>query len=239
MTLSPAYSRGQRPATIFFHPGEIRSGSESRRPKVTRWTRRLLLAAVAVLVPVLAGCEAGLNAPTLEYHPANFGANATSNGVKILNAFILGPALNSTLPAGGRAGLFVGLAAQNGDKLVSVTAPGAARSVTVAGGPVTLAPGAVVNLAGPRPQLVLTGLTSPLAGGEFIPMTFVFAQAGAISLDVPVQPHAFEYATFLPPPVIIRPTPRATATPKVSPGATASAGGNTGSNPTASASPKS
>lgn len=204
---------------------------------MTRWTRRLLLAAVAVAVPVLAGCEAGLNAPTLEYHPANFGANTTSNGVKIMNAFILGPPLNATLPAGGRAGLFLGLTAQDGDRLLTVTAPGAARSVSVLGGPVTLAPQAVVNFAMPSPRIVLTGLTSPLAGGEFVDLTFTFAQAGVITLAVPVQPHAFEYATFLPPPkpgVVVGPRPRATATPKVSPGATASSAGNQGSNPTAS-----
>ena len=208
---------------------------------MTRWTRRLLLAVVAALLPVLAGCEAGFNAPTLQYHPANFGANATSNGVQIFNAFVLGPPLNSTLPTGGRAGLFAALTAQNGDRLVSVAAPGAARSVSVIGGPVILAPEAVVNFGGPSPQLVLTGLTSPLAGGQWITLTFVFARAGAVSLHVPVQPHAFEYATFSPPPkpvIIIRPTPSATVTPKVSPGATASAGGNTGGNPTASASPK-
>ena len=48
---------------------------------MTRWTRRLLVGAIAILVPALAGCEAGLNAPTLEYHPAAFGGYATHNGV--------------------------------------------------------------------------------------------------------------------------------------------------------------
>ena len=38
---------------------------------MTRWNRRLLFGALAVLVPVLAGCEAGFNAPTLTFHPAN------------------------------------------------------------------------------------------------------------------------------------------------------------------------
>lgn len=204
---------------------------------MTRWTRRLLLAAVAALVPALAGCEAGLNAPTLQYHPANFGANTSVNGVSISNAFVLGPAVNSTLPAGGRAGMFVAFSADNADRLVSVTAPGTARSVKVSGGPVTVPAQGLVTLTGPVPEIVLTGLTSPLAGGQTITMTFVFARAGAISLQVPVQPHAYAYATFSPPPKtapIVRPKPRVTTTPKVSPGATASAGGNTGKNPTAS-----
>ena len=45
---------------------------------MTRWNRRLLFGAMAMLVPVLVGCEAGLNAPTLQYHPPNFTANKTA-----------------------------------------------------------------------------------------------------------------------------------------------------------------
>ena len=56
-----------------------------------RWKRRMLLGALAVLAPALAGCEAGFNAPTLEFHPAAFGAYAAKNGVSISNAFVLGP----------------------------------------------------------------------------------------------------------------------------------------------------
>ena len=48
---------------------------------MTRWNRRLLFGAIAVLVSALAGCEAGLNAPTLTFHPANFGVDTTQNGI--------------------------------------------------------------------------------------------------------------------------------------------------------------
>jgi hypothetical protein len=44
---------------------------------VTRWNRRLLFGAIAVLIPVLAGCEAGQDAPTLAYHPASNGVSVT------------------------------------------------------------------------------------------------------------------------------------------------------------------
>jgi len=63
---------------------------------VTRWNRRLLFGAVAVLIPVLAGCEAGLNAPTLNYHPASNGISVVKDGITIDNAFVLGPALGSS-----------------------------------------------------------------------------------------------------------------------------------------------
>ena len=67
---------------------------------MTRWTRRLLIGAIAILVPTLAGCEAGLNAPTLEFHPASAGTTVVQNGIRIDNAFVLGAAPGSALHAG-------------------------------------------------------------------------------------------------------------------------------------------
>ena len=167
---------------------------------MTRWTRRLLLAAVAVLVPVLAGCEAGLNAPTLQYHSASSGTSTTINGIELDNVFVLGPALNQTLPAGGQAGVFLSLSAENSDRLVSVNAPGTASSVQLLSGPVTLYPNAVVDLSGPAPEIVLSGLTISLSGGDTVALTLNFANAGAVPLMVPVEPAAYEYTTFSPPP---------------------------------------
>ena len=76
---------------------------------MTRWKRRMLFGALAVLAPALAGCEAGFNAPTLEYHPAAFGAYASKNGVSIANAFVLGPSPSGPEVAGGRAGVFLAI----------------------------------------------------------------------------------------------------------------------------------
>ena len=167
---------------------------------MTRWTRRLLAAAIAILVPALAGCEAGYNAPTLEYHPASNGVSTTINGIELDNVFVLGPALNQTLPAGGQAGVFLALSAQDHDQLVSASAPGTASSVQLLSGPITLSPGALVNLSGPAPLVVLNGLTSPLSGGESVRLVLIFANAGAVTLQVPVLPAAYDYATYSPPP---------------------------------------
>jgi copper(I)-binding protein len=178
---------------------------------VTRWTRRLLVGAIAILVPALAGCEAGYNAPTLTFHPAANGANAVVGGVTVDDAFVLGPAIGSLLPAGGQAGVFLSLAAQDSDRLVSATS-GAASSVQLTNGPVTLTPGTLVDLSGPTPQIVLNGLTSPLSGGETVQLTLNFATAGAVSLMLPVEPAADEYTTYSPPPP--SPTPTVTTTGK-------------------------
>jgi copper(I)-binding protein len=196
---------------------------------VTRWNRRLLFGALAVLVPVLAGCEAGFNAPTLTFHPAAFGAYATQEGVTIDNAFVLGSSTGVAVP---RAGVFFAVVSQDGDRLVSIDAPGTAPVVRIAGGAINLRPQVPVDLTGPVPAVVLTGLSSPLAGGATITLNFNFAQAGTVTLSVPVEPRAYEYATYSPPPAIptATPTPRSTvASPAPSGSASASIGGATAS----------
>jgi copper(I)-binding protein len=195
---------------------------------VMRWNRRILFGALAVLVPALAGCEASLNAPTLEYHPAAFGAYANKNGILISNAFVLSPSLNGPVAAGGRAGVFFAISSRDGDKLVSISAPGTASKVQIAGGSVNLPAAALVNLAGPVPKVVLAGLANPLQGGDTVTLNLNFAEAGTVTLNVPVEPKAYEYATLSPPP-----SPSPTAKPKpsstvVRPGPSGSASASVG-----------
>lgn len=166
---------------------------------------RLLLGAgaLALLAPAIAGCEAGENAPTLEYHAAAPGAYTVFNGIKVSDAFVLGAPSGSTVPAGSSAGMFLSL--YNGstteDKLVSVSAAGTAASVSVTGTSVTLPVDSAVNLMGPQPKVVLTKLAKPLSGGSAIPVTLTFAHAGTITLQVPIEPQSYEFATYSAPPV--------------------------------------
>jgi copper(I)-binding protein len=207
---------------------------------VTRWNRRLLIGALAILVPVLAGCEAGYNAPTLEFHQASFGVSTMVNGINIDNVFVLGPVPGSILPAGGQAGLFMALQSSNSDQLTSITAPGAASSVQLGNGPITLSPNTLVDLSGPEPLLTLNGLTRPLSGGETVQLVLHFATAGSVALMVPVEPAAYEFATYSP-----APTPTASASLSVSLSrhkhkakkARAQAQAGASADPTASASP--
>ena len=153
------------------------------------------------------------------------------NGITLDNLFVLGAPVGSALPPGGRAGVFLAIEAQNGDRLVSVSAPGTASSVKLAGGPVDLPAQTLVDLGGPVPQVVLTGLANPLSGGETVQLTLIFAQAGAVTLGVPVEPHAYDYATYSPPPI---PTPTPSARRRAHATGSASASASPGS---ASASP--
>jgi len=191
----------------------------------------MLFGALAVLAPALAGCEAGYNAPTLEYHQAAFGAYASKNGVSISNAFVLGPSPSGPEVAGGRAGVFLAITSQDGDKLVSASAPGTATSVQILGGPVSVPAVRSADLTGPVPRVVLNGLANPLQAGTLVKLNLTFAEAGTIAMTVPVQPKAYEWATFSPPA-----TPSPTATKKkANPFASASASGS--ASPGATASP--
>jgi copper(I)-binding protein len=192
---------------------------------------RLLLGAgvLALLIPAIAGCEAGADAPTLEFHSASFGAQTVFNGIRITNAFVLAAKAGVTLPSGSSASLFVSLynGGDNSDTLLSAKATGSAASVSLSDGAVPLpANSAPVNLTGPQPMVVLENLSKPLAGGTSIPVTFDFQHAGTVTLQVPVEAQSFQWATFSAPP--LAPTGAAavstsTATPLTSPSATGTA----------------
>ena len=86
---------------------------------------RLLLGAgaLALLMPAIAGCEAGNGAPTLEFHAASAGAQTVVNGIRITNVFVLGAPSGSTLPAGSSASLFLSLFNDGGTRRHAGRAP--------------------------------------------------------------------------------------------------------------------
>ena len=181
--------------------------------------RRLLIAAAALLVPVLAGCEAGDGAPTLQFHPAANGVYGTAGSISVDNAFVLGGPDNTPLAPRSSAGMFLALynGGSTADKLISVSAPGTATSVQLAGGSIAVPAQATADLTGPKPQVVLRGLTSALTSGPTIAVILTFQNAGTLTLTVPVQPQSGYYSTFSPPAPSISPSRRA------KPGATGSA----------------
>jgi copper(I)-binding protein len=191
-----------------------------RRSSAKKVARPLLIGALALLIPAaIAGCEAGFDAPTLEFHQASGGAHVVVNGITVSNLFVLGAPVGSALPPGSSAGVFLSLfnGGSNSDSLVSVSAPGAASSGQVSGGTVSLPANSEVNLTGPQPSVVLNGLTSSLSGGQDIPVTLDFSHAGSVTVQVPVQPQSFYYSTYsaapAPAPTSPSATPTATPTP--------------------------
>ena len=188
------------------------AASRSARPGLKVLRRACAVAAVA-LIPVLAGCEAGGDAPVLHWHPPTNGASATIHmgvgEIAIRNAFVLGGPGTATLPAGSSASMFVGLVNTGPrDRLVRASAPGTATSVTVPTGGVLLERDQSALLTGPAPDLVLTGLRRSLTSGTYVPVLLTFKNAGTVSLDLPVLQRSNSYATFSPAPA---PTPSASA----------------------------
>ena len=196
----------------------IRSGWRSALP------RRLVLGAAAVLIPVLAGCEAGNNAPTLQFHYPTDTAGIVVGDISIRNVFVLGAPLGSRLHQGQSAGLFLALV-NNGapDKLEAITAPGSAASVSLPSGGVPVSYQHPVFLQGPKAQLLLVGLTRNITNGSTVRLQLTFQKAGLVSLVVPVMPFASHYATYAPPTPTASPvTSSPTASPSVSPHTSAS-----------------
>jgi copper(I)-binding protein len=197
--------------------------------------RRLLLISAAVLLPVLAGCEAGNNAPTLGFHPPTDAATAQAGNLSIQNVFVLGAPLGASLHKGQTASLFFSVVTTGGpDRLLSVTAPGSATSVQLPGGSVAVGPSHPVLLNGPKTQAYLVGLTRNITGGSVLTLTLNFQKEGAVTLHVPVVARAAHYVTYGPPPASpsavtatttarkhhkapVSPTPSGTPTPSVSP----------------------
>ena len=186
--------------------------------------RRAAIVGVAALVPALAGCEAGNNAPTSQWHQPTPGASAVLNSgasgqITISNMFVLGASGDRSLPAGSTAGLYAALVDTGSpDRLVSVSAPGTATSVPLPSQGIRLRDDEAVLLTGPAPGLVLDGLSRSLNSGQDIRVTLNFQNAGQVTLMVPVMPRTDYYATFSPAPANPTATPK--ATPKVTPKAT-------------------
>jgi len=171
------------------------------------WLRGLAAVAVAGLIPAIAGCEAGANAPTQQWHQPTPGASAVvNNSLRINNMFVLGPAPGFSLPRGASAGVFLALTNDGvPDRLLSMTAPTAAASVRVPVGGISIGHRQSLFLTGPSPRVLLVRLTRILNGGQYVRVNMDFQNAGHVSLLVPVMPRAAFYGTFSPAPLVLHP----------------------------------
>jgi hypothetical protein len=177
----------------------------------------------AAVAPVIAGCEAGFNAPTQQWHQPAAGASAVVNNVlRINNVFVLGAAPAFALPRGGSAGLFLAITNEGvaPDRLIGVTAPGTAAAVQLPAGGVRLAGEQQVLLSGPAPRVILRRLIRSVNGGQHILVVLHFVRAGNVAMVVPVMPRAQWFSTFSPAPLLVRPSPSPTGTASPSPSGT-------------------
>jgi copper(I)-binding protein len=185
--------------------------------------RVLAMVVAAAVAPVIAGCEAGFNAPTQQWHQPAAGASAVVNNVlRINNVFVLGAAPAFSLPRGSSAGLFLAITNEGAapDRLIGVTAPGTAAAVQLPAGGVRLAGQQQVLLSGPAPRVILRRLIRSVNGGQHILVVLHFVRAGNVTMVVPVMPRAQWFSTFSPAPLLVSPSPSPTGTASPSPSGT-------------------
>ncbi|MER6576474.1 copper chaperone PCu(A)C [Nonomuraea sp. NPDC048881] len=184
-----------------------------------RW---IVVAAAFLAAPVLAGCGAGFDANTNKPYAPNEavalidqGAYGT-RGIHIPQAFILGPDSGAQLPWRGSAPIYLNILNTAGaaDTLQAVSA-GSVGSVKVAT-PIQLPPNQLVNTGKPQPQLMLESISTSLRGGESVRLDLQFANAGTVTLNVPVVTRSREFKDY---PAAPNATP--VATPSASPTPTA------------------
>lgn len=185
-----------------------------------RNSRRLVALTVAgavAIAPVISGCGAGREPESARPTQLTEGVNvsvpkdATPAQVDIRNMFVLGPAAGVKVPASGAVPLYATLINHvrgRPDKLVGVSSP-AFGQARLAGGGIALpaaSPAGVsqaVSLATPagqQPVVALQGLTQELLGGETVPLTLQFEQAGSVAVNVPVVSQQGDYASYAPVP---------------------------------------
>ncbi|GAA2690168.1 MULTISPECIES: copper chaperone PCu(A)C [Nonomuraea] len=187
-------------------------------------SRRWIIAAAAFLAaPVLAGCAAGFDANTNQPYAPNEAAaliqdgSYGTRGIKIPQAFVLGPDSGAKLAQGGSAPVYLHVVNTNGaaDQLVGVVAAGLGNVKLAA--PIALPSNQGVNTGKPTPQIMIEGLTKPLSGGESVKLDLQFANAGVVPVTVPVITRSREYMAY---PMAPGATP---APPKPTPSATTAA----------------
>jgi hypothetical protein len=201
---------------------------------VTSTSRRRVTVVTALLAlsPALAACGAGPDANTSNaYAPTeanvlvDSGGSARTygkNGIKIPQAFLLGPDSGARIPAGGSLPLYLSMVNYGAapDTLNGITVAGQGNVTVKAPGPLTLPPGQLVNTGRPMSEFILQGTPKELLGGETLSLTLSFSKAGNITMAVPVVTRSREYSSLSPAPSTA-PTPSATPAATVSPTPTA------------------
>ncbi|HEY5114754.1 MAG TPA: hypothetical protein VIJ00_04430 [Nakamurella sp.] len=158
--------------------------------RTARLPRRVLFPAALVFAAAcltLSGCAAGKISQTADQVAAIDGANGSIGDITVLNAR-LAPTEGQGFDQGanGRLLLWVSNGGLSADKLSQVSTP-AAASVRIVGD--ASIPGQYLSdmssLTGTR--VVVTNFTQDIPYGQSIPVTFSFANAGTLNLDIPIE----------------------------------------------------
>lgn len=156
----------------------------TRSARLPRGARIAAAALAAGLI--FTGCSAGQISQTADQVAAVDGANATVGQISVLNA-VLAETESAGYPQGGSAQLqfWLSNAGLTADQLTDISSPYATSVQLV--GPQELQPQTLADFQNDEAATVtLEGLTQPIVYGHSIPITFTFAQAGAVTVRVPI-----------------------------------------------------
>ncbi len=157
--------------------------ARTKRRAITRTTAAVFASATLLL----AGCGAGQYAQSANQQAAILGANGQVGDMSALNVR-LAKADQEKYPAGSnpRVLLYLSNDGINPDSLTSVSTS-AAQSVQITGDP-TIPAQTLVDLSGDSGrQITIQNLNQDLYYGVSIPMTFSFADAGSLTINVPIE----------------------------------------------------
>jgi hypothetical protein len=145
------------------------------------------VAVAALGVGVLAGCAAGQIAQTADQIANLDGAQGTVGEVGVMNALLATPD-GADYPKGSKAPLMLWVSndSDTPDTLTGITTD--AGTVTISG--TATVPGqSVIQIGGSDAKITatVTDLTRALRYGISVPMTFSFAHAGDLQLNVPIE----------------------------------------------------
>lgn len=167
------------------------------RPQHLKAVRlRLIPAALGLgAVVALAGCSAGQITETDTQVAAVNGGSGDAKQVAVRNATLTFPTGGAFYRAGSSAPLELVVSNEGpDDKLVQVSSPYAASAQV--SGTSDLPSHTALHVTGPTPepatadqrkaQITLNGLKQDITPGVTVPVTFVFAKAGQITVQVPI-----------------------------------------------------
>ncbi|SHN55725.1 hypothetical protein SAMN05660350_00613 [Geodermatophilus obscurus] len=142
---------------------------------------------------VLGGCAAGEEAETAQETPDVAGVDGTVGEVSLDDVFL---DAEDTVEAGASVPLRGVLTndAEQADRLVGVSTPaaGSVQLLDESGAPsadgIEVPAGGQVEAVSEAVRMQLERVTEPIAPTDTVPVTFAFATAGEVTLDVPVAP---------------------------------------------------
>lgn len=150
--------------------------------------RRLLVPALAMAAAAaLTGCAAGQISQTADQVSAIDGANGSVGNLSILNAQLAKPSGEAIAAGGnGRLTLWISNQGVESDSLTGITTP-YASAVDISGK--SEIPGqTLADLASDTgTTVVVQDFTQQVVSGQSVPMTFSFAKAGSVQLNVPIK----------------------------------------------------